>query len=171
MSIILICQPNFRSILQSVVSRFLYREDINNMCGANTYLNELFTEDWRYIYKICLHHQPHNYEGPAIITANGDQAWYKEGKHHRDGDQPAIIDVDGTQSWYNEGVLHRDGDQPAIITAYGTQKWYKEGKHHRDGDQPAIIWANGDQAWYKEGKRHRRGSTGNNRLGRYSVMV
>ena len=98
-----ICQTDLKSILQSVVSRFLFREEINNMCGANAYLNELFLADWRYVYRICLHHQPNNYDGPAKINANGDQAWYKEGKFHRVGDQPAIIYVSGTQCWYKEG--------------------------------------------------------------------
>ena len=67
------------------------------MCGANTFLNELFLEDWRYVYKICLHHQPHNYDRPAIINKDGDQEWYKEGNFHREGDQPAKILEDGRQ--------------------------------------------------------------------------
>ena len=126
-----ICQPDLRSILQSVVSRFLFREEINNLCGANRYLNELFLEDWRYVYRICLHHQPHNYDGPAIINKYGDQLWYKEGNRHREGDQPARIYVDGTRVWYKEGHLHRDGDRPAIIHADGRQEWWKEGKCYK----------------------------------------
>ena len=152
-----ICQPYMRSTLQCVIARFLYREEINNMCGANTYLNELFTEDWQYVYKICMHYQPHNYDGPAVISANGDQKWYKEGNLHRDGDLPAIIFSNGTQCWYKEGNRHREGDQPAEICANGEQWWYKEGKVHREGDQPAIIYAYGTQYWYKEGNLHRDG--------------
>ena len=150
-----ICQPYLRSILQSVVSQFLYREEINNMCGANMYLNELFTEDWRYVYRICLHIQPHNYGGQAIIDWNADQVWYKEGKYHREGDQPAIIKAGGSQVWYKEGKHHREGDQPAIINADGYQAWYKEGNRHREGDQPARIFASGTQEWYKEGNFQR----------------
>ena len=150
-----ICKPDLRSILQCVVSRFLYREEINNMCGANTYLNELFLEDWRYVYRICLHIQPHNYDGLAIIRASGTQYWLKEGKLHREGDQPAIIQADGSQEWFKEGKLNRDGDKPAKIEANGTQHWYKEGNLHREGDQPAIIEANGNQEWYKGWKLHR----------------
>ena len=152
-----ICQIDLRSTLQCVVSRFLFREEINNMCGANTYLNELFREDWRYVYKICLHYQPHNYDGLAIINKYGDQLWYKEGNLHRDRDQPAKIFANGTRIWYKEGKLHREGDQPAAIFADGSQWWYKEGERHRDGNQPAIIFADGDQDWWKEGKRHRDG--------------
>jgi len=126
-----ICQPHLRSILQSVVSRFLYREEINNMCGANTHLNELFTDDWRYVYRICLHHQPHNYDGLAIINTYDSQYWYKEGKYHREGDQPAIIFSNGDQVWYKEGKRHRDGDQPAIIFLDGYQSWWKEGNFIR----------------------------------------
>ena len=152
-----ICQPNLRSILQCVIARFLYREEINNMCGANTYLNELYTDDWRYVYRICLHHQPNNYDGQAIINKYNCQSWYKEGKYHREGDQPAIIYSNSDQYWFKEGKLHRDGDQPAIIYANGNQEWYKKGEIHREGDQPAIIYANGSQAWYKEGNLHREG--------------
>ena len=148
----ILCQPNIRSILQSIVSQFLYREDINNMCGTNTYLNELFLEDWRYVYRICLHNQPHNYDRHAVIDEKGTQSWYKEGMLHREGDQPAKILWNGAQEWYKEGVLHRDGDQPAIIYANGTQVWYKEGKTHREGDQPAIVRANGIREWWIEGK-------------------
>jgi len=152
-----ICQPHLRRILQCVVSRFLFREDINNICGANTYLNELFLEDWRYVYRICLHHQPHNYDGPAIINEKGTQKWYKEGKLHRDGDQPAVIHREGTQEWYKKGKCHRDGDQPTVIYADGGQEWFKEGKCHREGDRPARIYANGSQVWCKEGNIHRDG--------------
>ena len=152
-----ICQPHLRSILQSVVSRFLYREEINNLCGANTFLNDLFTDDWRYVYRICLHHQPHNYDGLAIINKYGCQEWFKEGKLHRGGDKPAIINKYGSQHWYKEGKYHRGGDQPAIIYVSGTQYWYNEGKIHRDGDQPAVIVVNGTQSWWKEGKVHREG--------------
>jgi len=151
-----ICQPHFRSILQCVVSRFLFREEINNICGANTYLNELFLEDWRYVYRICLHIQPHSCDGPAIIN-NGDQFWYKEGVLHRDGDQPAVIYANGDQEWFKEGNRNREGDRPAIIFADGDHEWWKEGKLHRDGDQPAVIGANGNQEWWKEGKWHRDG--------------
>ena len=153
-----ICQPDLRSILQCVISRFLYREEINNMCGANRYLNELFIEDWRYVYKICLHYQPHNYDGLAIIDkCISSQFWYKEGELHREKDQPALIHARGVQIWLREGKFHREGDQPARINSNGTQEWWKEGKIHRDRDQPAIINANGYRAWWKEGKRHRDG--------------
>ena len=100
-----ICRPDLKSVVQSVISRFLYREEINNLCGANRYLNELFIEDWRYVYRICLHHQPHNYGGPAIIDKNGIQYWFKEGNPHRDEDQPAIIYTNGNQAWYKEGMM------------------------------------------------------------------
>jgi len=151
-----ICQPDLKSILQSVVSRFLFREEINNMCGANAYLNELFLEDWRYVYRICLHHQPNNYDGPTVVNAYGDQCWYKEGKLHRGGDQPAAIYADDDQYWWKEGKVHRDGDQPAIIFARGRQEWWKEGNRHREGDNPAII-SKDCKHWYKEGKCHREG--------------
>jgi len=150
-----ICQPNLRSTLQCVFARFLYHEEINNLCGANRYLNELYLEDWRYVYRICLHHQPHNYEGEVIVDNYGTQCWYKEGNLHRDEDQPARIFSNGNQEWHKEGKLHREGDQPALICTCGHQEWYKEGKLHREGDRPAIIDTIGCQAWYKEGKRYK----------------
>ena len=127
-----ICQQDYRSILQYVVSQFLYCEDINKICGANTYLNKIFIEDWRYVYRICLHHQPHNYDGEAVITVLGTQCWYKEGKLHREGDQPAIICVSGTQFWFKKGKLRREGDQPAIIFADGYKFRFKGWRRYRE---------------------------------------
>jgi len=147
-----ICQTDLKSILQSVVSRFLFREEINNMCGANAYLNELFLADWRYVYRICLHHQPNNYDGQAVIDEEGTQEWYKEGKWHRDGDQPAMIFATGCRLWYKEGKCHREGDNPAMIFK-GCKHWYKEGKCHREGGRPAIIDSDGTRIWCIEGKR------------------
>jgi len=130
MSVISICQIDLRSILQSVISRFLYREDINNMCGANRYLNELFTEDWRYVYRICLHHQPHNCDGPSIVSyPNGK--WVRTGKFHREGDQESLAYAGGSQQWYKEGKLHRDGDKPAKHYRNGHKEWWKEGRVYK----------------------------------------
>ncbi len=43
----------------------------------------------------------------------GNTYYFKLGKFHRDDDLPAIIHANGTQAWYKEGTMHRDGDQPA----------------------------------------------------------
>ena len=44
----------------------------------------------------------HRLDGPALIDANGYQAWYKHGFWHRE-DGPAIIYHDGRQAWYRNG--------------------------------------------------------------------
>ena len=83
---------------------------------------------------------------PAVITANGSQHWFINGKRHRDNDLPAIIYADGRQHWYINGEIHRDNDLPAVITENGNQEWYNNGVLHRLY-KPAIINANGTQYW------------------------
>jgi hypothetical protein len=74
---------------------------------------------------------------PAIERANGDKAYYKDGKCHRD----------------NDPVL---GPLPAVEYTNGSKYYYKDNKRHRDDDpvlgpMPAIEWANGYKAYYKDG--------------------
>ena len=92
---------------------------------------------------------------PAVIFADGDKQWYKNGVCHRDGDLPAVIYSNGDKVWYKNSKLHRDGDLPAVICADGTKYWFKNGQCHRDGDLPALIYSNGDKWWFKNGKRVR----------------
>lgn len=75
-----------------------------------------------FIYKICLHIQPHG-----------------------------CIKCKEYKTWYREWKLHRGRDLPATIWSNGDKLWYIDGKLHKDGDQPAIIWASGDKAWCKHG--------------------
>lgn len=83
------------------------------------------------------------------------QAWFQNGKLHRDGDMPAVIRTNGTQIWYRNEKIHRDNDLPAEMYANGTQKWYQNGKLHRDNDLPAIIRSDGNKEWYQNGLKHR----------------
>jgi antitoxin component YwqK of YwqJK toxin-antitoxin module len=92
------------------------------------------------------------------------QAWYKDGKHHReDGSARICYHKDGSisyQTWYKDGKCHRE-DGPAFISynddgSIYYQAWYKDGKHHRE-DGPARICYHKDgsilyQAWYKDGR-------------------
>jgi hypothetical protein len=94
---------------------------------------------------------------PAVIRANGDQKWYVHGKRHREGDRPAIIRANGDQMWYVHGKLHREGDNPAVILPNGDQEWYVNDELHREGDRPAVVRADGHQKWYVNGKLHREG--------------
>ena len=96
-------------------------------------------------------HSPDYGESPAIIHANGNQAWYVRGKQHRNNDLPAIIYANGDQYWYVDGKQHRDNDLPAVIRANGDQYWYVRGKHHRDDGLPAVIYALGSQYWWVDG--------------------
>ena len=146
-----IIHQEFNDVLTGVVYEFLYREHIDNIYKACKTMKSAIDEDWKIIYRDCLHQQPHSEYDEPIVDDYGNQEWYKEGKLHRDGDLPAI-EVDYSQYWYKEGKCHRDGDMPAVIMDSGTQRWYKEGKLHRDGNNPAVIMVDGYQAWYKEGK-------------------
>jgi len=49
----------------------------------------------------------------------------------RSGTGPAVILADGQMEWYRNGQLHRE-DGPAVIFADGTVKWLRHGKEHRD---------------------------------------
>jgi len=88
---------------------------------------------------------------PALILPNGSQFWYKNGEFHRDSDLPALVYSNGRQEWYQNGRIYRDNGLPAIITANGTQYWYKNGELHRDNDLPAVINPDGRKLWYKNG--------------------
>jgi len=89
-----------------------------------------------------------------IITFDGTQFWYKDGKQHRDNDLPAIIYTDSTQIWLKNGSCHRDNDLPALIYSNGTQYWYKDGNLHRDNDLPAAIYEDGTQEYYQNGVQY-----------------
>jgi len=65
-----------------------------------------------------------------------------------------IVSFDGKQAWYQNGKLHRDNDLPSEIHADGSQLWYKNGERHRDNDLPAVILENGRKAWFKNGVRY-----------------
>jgi hypothetical protein len=98
------------------ISSTLYREHLENLYFTCKSIHKQLYKSGGYIYnQICLHHQPHSIDDlPAVITADGDQLWYKEGKIHRDGDLPAIILAYGTQYWFKEGKLYRAGDLPPM---------------------------------------------------------
>ena len=89
---------------------------------------------------------------PAMIFANGEKRWYRNGQFHRDNDKPAAIRADSTRYWYQNGQLHRDNDQPAIVICNGDSKyWYQNNQLHRENDKPARIDADGTQHRYING--------------------
>ena len=68
----------------------------------------------------------HRLDGPASISDDGLEIWYRNGVWHRVDDEPTITHPDGRRYWYRNGVLHRD-DGPAVIRANGDKFWYRNG--------------------------------------------
>ncbi len=94
----------------------------------------------------------HRENGPAFIRLNGYKVWWQNGKRHRE-DGPAIITNRGTKMWFKNDKLHCENG-PAIEYKDGKKEWFKNGQRHRE-DGPAIIWPNGHKEWWSDGKLHR----------------
>lgn len=60
-------------------------------------------------------------------------------QRHRDDDKPAIICADGAQAWYVNNKLHREGNKPAAIYPNGEQEWYVNGERHRAGSFNSVY--------------------------------
>ncbi len=78
--------------------------------------------------------------------------WYKDPEmeiRHRVGG-PAIESAIGYKAWYKNGKLHRE-DGPAMELANGTKLWYKNGKLHRE-DGPAVEYPNGTCEYWLNGQ-------------------
>jgi hypothetical protein len=55
----------------------------------------------------------HRLDGPAIIYADGTEAWFKDDLKHRENG-PAITYTNGNLTWFINGLLHRE-DGPAMV--------------------------------------------------------
>ena len=101
------------------------REDfwLSNMLGVTQNLANKIIHSWL----ISLFGNGETY---SIKYNNGTKYWYKDGLHHRDGDNPAIIYADGAKFWCKDDNIHRDNDLPAIIFPSGRKEWYKNGKEY-----------------------------------------
>lgn len=97
---------------------------------------------------------PHRDDGPAMVSEDGTEVWYRYGKRHRDGG-PAVIDPDGVEMWFTDGELHRDGG-PAVVRRGGGEEWWVHGVRHRDGG-PAVVTTAGTRQWWRHGELHREG--------------
>jgi hypothetical protein len=83
----------------------------------------------------------------------------------RDGDKPALITATGLMAYFKDGVLHRDGDKPAVISSqldkghdgmhYFKEQWYQNGKRHRVGGPAILYWDKSVWDYYKDGELHR----------------
>lgn len=86
------------------------------------------------------------------MEQTGEDSWImeyrKNGELHR-LDGPALLTADGLEAWYRHGVLHRV-DGPAFVFGI-VEEWHFDGKLHRD-DGPAVkvgeyeeYWVHGEQ--------------------------
>lgn len=119
----------------------------------------------------------HRLDGPALVHANGDEEWFRNGERHRE-DGPACI-FRNSKRWYINGEGYTEekfndyllskamnfADTPhnhVDVTWYGNKldrKEYKlNGKLHRL-DGPAMEYCNEPDvySWYLNGKLHRIG--------------
>ena len=80
------------------------------------------------------------------IDGVGSEIWKnKKGERHRLGG-PAYISKDGREDWYKDGKWHRL-DGPAVILSSGHKQWYIRGNRHRE-DGPAVINSDGSNQWW-----------------------
>ena len=56
----------------------------------------------------------HRLDGPASEWANGNKAWYVNGKRHRE-DGPAVEYADGDRSWYVNGIFIISVDEEGTV--------------------------------------------------------
>lgn len=54
-----------------------------------------------------LNGQLHRVNGPARISAEGDEHWYERGRRHRIGG-PALISRNGASQWWVDGIQTAD---------------------------------------------------------------
>ena len=86
------------------------------------------------------------------IDVQGTRIWRNDnGLWHRDGDLPALIYAEGDIFYYKDGNLYRDGDLLAVIYSDGSEFYYRDGKRHRDGGKPAVIYADGTVEYWVDG--------------------
>ena len=103
----------------------------------------------------------HRADGPAVMTINGYEAWYWQGKRHCSGNGPALVDpCAGRLEWYEHGRCFRRRGGPSRIEDRGVLCWTNErGLAHRL-DGPARYTPDGIVMWCYDGLTHRGGSDG-----------
>ena len=79
----------------------------------------------KYYYKDKSKTILHRIDGPAIKWANGNEAWYVNGKRHR-LDGPAYDYAEGGKAWYVDDKLHRL-DGPAFEYTDEDKAWFVNG--------------------------------------------
>ena len=77
-----------------------------------------------------------------VIDQDGNKFWYNEqGQRHR-LDGPAVIFADGNKAWWSHGKLHRE-DGPANEWANGSKEWYLNDKWYTEEEYVMIQFMNG----------------------------
>ncbi len=158
----------------TLASLLLVCREINGVIGKHFaqivehYTIPIIGKD-RVAYTFCgLKHRDN--DEPAVIYNDGEKAWYRFGKIHRDTgilDLPARVYPNGAREWHLNGMVHRDEvyDEagkiirggPAIIYPHGRQDWYRYGYRHRGGGLPAVVEPGSRYEWFWCGFRHRDG--------------
>jgi hypothetical protein len=103
--------------------------------------NKPYVEKTRWYTQWKVNGMLHRINGPANVTDDGDEGWYRDGKLHRDGDMPAVTNAD-QKMWYVNGKRHRDGG-PQTQT-YGAMSWFYQ------GIRLAEAWFEPDEGWTLE---------------------
>lgn len=85
----------------------------------------------------------HREDGPAIISADAEEWWYKGFRHRVIG--PAIQYKNGDREWFVDGKRHRVKG-PAIIKD-GQLEWWQNNMRYRENG-PHVITEDGDLYWY-----------------------
>jgi hypothetical protein len=76
------------------------------------------------------------------IYGDGTKHWHNEEGHLHREDGPAVISKDGSQFWYNNGKCHRE-DGPALIFPDGDEYFYLNDKRYTEDAYITIQFFNG----------------------------
>lgn len=97
-------------------------------------------------------HQLHREDGPARIERHKEtgelfrEAFYINGKYHRNNDLPAVISYNNgrvAKYWYINGISHRENGPAYQFSVNGNicqENYYKYGRFHRIGGPAKIVY-------------------------------
>lgn len=66
-------------------------------------------------------------QGNGVVDSGSVKQYLKNGKKHR-LNGPAEIRRDGYEAWFFEGKKHRDGGKPAVSYPDGNKEYWEHGK-------------------------------------------
>ena len=96
----------------------------------------------------------HREDGPAVLTYDGVEFWFLNGKLHRKGNPAIIAPYNGNREWWLRYKRHRK-KLSSYENNYAHKEWWINGKLHRE-DGPAIEYYNEnfDMHWYLDGEEY-----------------